>query len=108
MISDKYDESKPLTKSLIAGVGASVAFPFILYSFSFSPEFWSALTAYGIAYLLSEAWYGPTVSMFLVLFPSKLSGMSIAVFILSGGILSSIANIALGSLGDYYDAKNNP
>jgi len=46
--------------------------------------------------------------MLLTLFPAEISGLSIAIFSLSGALMGGLSSLILGILGDHYNTKEYP
>ena len=46
--------------------------------------------------------------MLLTLFPAKLSGLAISIFLLSGAYMGGISSLILGILVDKYNTQKNP
>jgi predicted membrane protein len=97
-----------MIKGVLCSMSVLIAFPFILVSFTFSRNFYLSISIYGVSYLAAESWYAPCVSMLLTLFPAQLSGLSIAIFSLSGSLMGALSNTLLGVFGDYFDTEHHP
>jgi len=105
-LGDHYDKRKPQVKSIIAGIGPLISFPFLIIAFIFSNNFWLSVILFVSSFFFAEMWMGTTVSMLQDIFPSQITGTAISVFLLSGGLAGAISNLLLGILNDHYVKHN--
>ena len=97
-LSDKFEDRYGSVKGLIAGLGALIAVPFILISFTLQPGFWGSIISYYFAYFTAEMWYGPAHAQINNMFPSEYQGFAVSCFNFSGAIAGTIATLALGAI----------
>ena len=107
-ISDWLDPKYKVTRGFLCGICVLIAFPFVFLSFVLKLNFYVSMIFYAISYFFAEQWYGPCVSMFPQLFPSSVSGLTIAIFSFAGSMAGALINVILGVLGDKFDTENNP
>lgn len=71
LISDKLEPYFLPTKGCVAGIGAIICFPFLIFAFSVVDDFWISILLYTIGCFFGEAYVGPNVSMIQSLFNGK-------------------------------------
>jgi len=106
--SDKYADSKPQVKGLLACFSGLLAFPFLVIALVISQNFWISILSISLDHFPAGMWLGPTFVILQDIFPSEIVGTASAIFFFIGGISGAISNILLGTLSDHFNIDENP